>query len=95
MTTLPTFPSGHEIDNDDRAEMVRPLVQQFHDAYYHHPAGEPWATVIADMIADLGHLFDRLADDEMDDRPRGPDEFWVLLERAYAYYEEEREEDPG
>lgn len=79
-------PGAGDITNDDRAEMVRPLVQAFHDAYYHHPAGEPWATVISDMIADLLHLVDRLDADQWDSVD--PDTSAVLAQ-AEGHYEYE------
>lgn len=58
-----------EIANDDRAEMVMPLLLAFRRAYYHHrmpgedEPSEPLAVVLGDLLADLAHLADRLDSD--------------------------------
>lgn len=88
---FPTFPFGHDICNDDRAQMALPVVQAFHDAYYHHESGEPLATVIRDLIVNLMHLHERLGSEEHD---------MVSTDRALAAcaddYETERNEElPG
>lgn len=51
-----------EPDNDDRALFVRPLVQVFMDTY----GNDSLEQAIGDLIADLGHLWDRLTEDEVD-----------------------------
>ena len=53
---LPTFPPG-VIDNDNRAEMVAPLVAEFAKAYYW--GSEVIHAIVGDIIADLGHYLDR------------------------------------
>lgn len=88
--TIEMWHPGDELNNDDRADMVRPLVQTYHDAYYHHPAGEPLATVIGDLIGDLLHLYERLDDDQLDDPPQSPE---AMLQRALDHYIHERDEE--
>lgn len=82
-------PEAGDITNDDRAEMVRPLVQAFHDAYYWHPAGEPLATVIADIIGDLLHLVDRLDADQFEGSPPDANAVWEQGRNHYDYEIEE------
>lgn len=98
-TTIEMYepPRAEDITNDHRAEMVRPLVQAFHDAYYFHKDGEPLATVIGDMIADMLHLADRLDSDQFDLAPASAEAILDHAENHYTYEIEEeamlREED--
>jgi len=65
-----------------RAERVAPLVEQYRAA---HDPGEPIETVLIDMIADLGHLFNA-----SEDRDPWPYDFELLLAVSLSHLEEER-----
>lgn len=88
---FPNFPFGHDICNDDRAEMALPVAVAFHDAYYYHAGGEPLATVIRDLIVNLLHLHERLGPDDRDLVPTDR----VLAACADDYETERNEELPG
>jgi hypothetical protein len=96
---VPMYRPELEVDNDDRAAMVTPLVDAFSRSYYWHPGGEPLEDVVADLIGDLLHYCERLPEYELT-TPRDEDEGygpldWArgLLDRAYQFYVDEYEEE--
>jgi hypothetical protein len=89
-----------DVTNEDRALMVRDLVEAFMDSY----GCDNMEQAIGDLIADLGHLFDRLDPDEresLDDLPsmidgtgmrRAAFDTFVIHRALYHYHEEVAEE---
>lgn len=87
----PDGPAGPT--NDDRAKMVLPLVTAFMEAY----GNDNLQQAIADLIADLGHLYDRLPDEDRDpffDPQFATDFVAFVTDRSFAYYAEEVDEEP-
>lgn len=81
-----------EPTNDDRAKMVLPLVTTFMEAYGCDNAEQ----AIGDLIADLGHLYDRLTDEDRDpffDTQFATDFVAFVTDRSFAYYAEEVDEE--
>ncbi len=81
-----------EPDNADRALFVRPLVEMFAAEYNSSHLEE----AIRDIIADLGHLYDRLGDDEQefdDDNEPNYLSFESAVASALANYDEEVREE--
>jgi len=81
-----------EPDNEDRALFVRPLVEMFAAEYNSSHLEE----AIRDIIADLGHLYDRLGDDEQefdDDNEPNYLSFESAVASALANYDEEVREE--
>jgi hypothetical protein len=80
-----------EVTNDDRSLMVLPLVTAFMEAY----GNDNLQQAIGDLIADLGHLYDRLPDDERDDLDGWADFAEFVNNRSlWLYAEEVGEERP-
>lgn len=61
--TVEMYEPDGDVDNDDRALMVAPLVAAFASAYYW--GSEIVEDVVKDLIADLGHYLDRATDDSL------------------------------
>lgn len=83
--TLPGHDMSHELDNEDRADMVRPLFEAFWETYYGSGwENEPPDMVLGDLIADLLHLADRVADED------GAPAHWEnVLASAVRHFSEE------
>lgn len=92
-TTTITLPDRNTLgmDNDGRAELVRPFIQAFATLC----DNDSLEQAIGDFIADLGHLWERLAPDERDSDVSDPfvsfEEF--VETRAFYHYEAEVEEE--
>lgn len=78
-------PDTLEVTNDDRSRMVLPLVTAFMEAY----GNDNLEQAIGDLIANLGHLYDRLPDEERDDLDSGAGFAEFVNNRSLWHYSEE------
>lgn len=74
--------------NTQKADRVRAFVAEYTERY--ECQGEDHETILTDIIADFGHYYDALPEDE---RQEGVDWFSTILENALWHYGEEVEDE--